>query len=69
MKDELLSYLIATDEIDDFLGYEPKCPYCKIKLNKKKKVNNDNVIYYCNNCKRGFNKELTKYMDNENTFE
>ena len=32
MKDDLFNYLVATDEIDDFLGYEPKCPNCGSKL-------------------------------------
>ena len=32
MKDDLLDYLIATDSLDEFLGYEPKCPYCSSKL-------------------------------------
>ena len=32
MKDDLFNYLVATDELDDFLGYEPKCPKCGSKL-------------------------------------
>lgn len=32
MKDELFNYLVATGELDDFLGYEPKCPNCGNKL-------------------------------------
>ena len=26
MNDDLFNYLVATDELDSFLGYEPKCP-------------------------------------------
>ena len=29
---ELFDYLVATDELDAFLGYEPKCPNCGNKL-------------------------------------
>ena len=32
MNDELFNYLVATDELDDFLGYELKCPNCGSKL-------------------------------------
>lgn len=32
MNDDLFNYLVATDELDDFLGYEPKCPDCGNKL-------------------------------------
>ena len=32
MKDDLLDYLIATDSMDEFLGYEPKCPNCDNKM-------------------------------------
>ena len=34
MKDDLFDYLVATDTLDDFLGYEPKCPNCGEKLLK-----------------------------------
>lgn len=33
-KDDLFDYLVATDELDDFLGYEPKCPNCGKKMVK-----------------------------------
>ena len=32
MNDDLFNYLVATDELDSFLGYEPKCPNCGSKL-------------------------------------
>jgi len=32
MNDDLLDYLIATDSMDEFLGYEPKCPNCGSKM-------------------------------------
>ena len=32
MNDDLFNYLVATDELDSFLGYEPKCPNCGGKL-------------------------------------
>lgn len=32
MKDNLYDYLVATDSLDEFLHYEPKCPKCKSKL-------------------------------------
>lgn len=32
MNDDLIDYLIATDSMDEFLGYEPKCPNCGNKL-------------------------------------
>ena len=32
MNDDLIDYLIATDSIDEFLGYEPKCPNCNSKM-------------------------------------
>jgi len=34
MNDDFFNYLVATDELDDFLGYEPKCPNCGNKLAK-----------------------------------
>lgn len=34
MNDNFFNYLVATDELDDFLGYEPKCPNCGNKLAK-----------------------------------
>lgn len=34
MKDELFDYLVATDSLDEFLGYEPKCPECGNKMIK-----------------------------------
>ena len=34
MKNDFFDYLIATDSIDDFLGYEPKCPNCNHKMIK-----------------------------------
>lgn len=34
MNDNLFDYLVATDELDEFLGYEPKCPNCGGKLLK-----------------------------------
>lgn len=44
-KDELFDYLIATDQLDDFLGLEIKCPNCDgiLKLT-------DNNELYCENC-------------------
>ena len=32
MKDDLFDYLVATDSIDEFLEYEPKCPNCGNKM-------------------------------------
>ena len=32
MNDDLFNYLVATDELDSFLEYEPKCPNCGGKL-------------------------------------
>lgn len=32
MNDDFLNYLVATDELDEFLRYEPKCPNCGSKL-------------------------------------
>lgn len=32
MNDDLIDYLISTDSIDEFLGFEPKCPNCNSKL-------------------------------------
>lgn len=34
MRDDLFDYFVATDEIDDFLEYEPNCPNCKNKMVK-----------------------------------
>lgn len=34
MNDDLIDYLIATDSLDEFLGYEPKCPNCGSKMLK-----------------------------------
>lgn len=34
MKDDLFNYLVANDELDNFLGYEPKCPNCGNKMIK-----------------------------------
>ena len=30
--DDFFNFLIATDELDDFLGYEPKCPESGSKM-------------------------------------
>jgi len=32
MNDDFFDYLVATDSVDEFLGYEPKCPECGEKL-------------------------------------
>lgn len=32
MKDDLWNYLVSTDNLDDFLGLEVKCPNCNSKL-------------------------------------
>jgi len=32
MNDDFYGYLVSTDEVDNFLGYEPRCPHCKEKL-------------------------------------
>ncbi len=34
MKDDFFNYLVSTDELDDFLGYEPRCPNCTNKMIK-----------------------------------
>ena len=81
MKEEFFNYLVATDEIDDFLGYEPCCPNCANKLIKidyklsdskiDQNVLNDeifidkNPIYYCSNCKRSYFDNLIDYIDED----
>lgn len=32
MNDSFFDYLVSTDQIDEFLGYEPNCPHCGQKL-------------------------------------
>jgi len=34
MNNDYFNYLVSTDELDDFLGYEPKCPNCNNKMIK-----------------------------------
>ena len=34
MNDDFFNYLVATDELDDFLGYEPKCPIVVVNWRK-----------------------------------
>ena len=34
MDKNFFDFLVASDELDDFLGYEPKCPECGNKLVK-----------------------------------
>jgi uncharacterized protein YbaR (Trm112 family) len=63
--DDLFSYLVATDQLDEFLGYKEivKCPGCNTEL----LIYEDNILY-CPNCekftrynlnKKIYNKELT----------
>ena len=50
--DDLFSYLIATDQLDDTLGLKniEKCPKCNEEL-----YIYDNNILYCKRCKYMFN--------------
>ncbi len=34
MNNDFFNYLVSTDELDDFLGYEPRCPNCTNKMIK-----------------------------------
>lgn len=52
MDDNFFEFLVATDELDDFLGYEPKCPICEQPLIKREED------YYCEDCNKLFDKEL-----------
>lgn len=52
MNDDLFSYLIATDQVDEFLGYKPKCPICEKSLIKMEDK------YYCEHCDKVFNSNL-----------
>lgn len=63
MDDKLFDYLVATDTLDEFLGYEPKCPNCGNKLQEKK--DNNQLFYHCDNCNRTYTKDLKNYIDND----
>ena len=59
MDDELFSYLIATDQVDEFMGYKPKCPICEESLIKLEEN------YYCEKCDKLFNsntEEIKNYI-------
>ena len=60
MKDDFLDYLIATDELDEFLEYEPNCPNCGEKLIE---LDQEEFKYHCPNCNITYNKELTKFIE------
>ena len=75
---ELFDFLVATDELDDFLGYEPKCPECGNKLVEivydmpdiieEEYMSGDiNPKYHCNTCERSYFENLKDYIDEENT--
>lgn len=68
MKDDLLNYLIATDELDDFLGYEPICPICGNKLIKiiYDKMDDKRPKYHCNNCEISYFENLKDYIEEKN---
>ena len=65
MNDDFFKFLVATDEVDDFLGYEPKCPVCGNKLDK---IDINNLKYYCNVCKKSYSEDLKEYKDEKNKF-
>lgn len=58
MKDDFFNYLVATDQVDDFLGYEPKSPTCEQKLTKLE----DN--YYCENCDKLYDNNIEEVDEN-----
>ena len=60
--DDFFKFLIATDSLDEFLRYEPNCPNCRKKLQKIKK-NKSKFKYYCHKCKRYYNEDLKKYIE------
>lgn len=72
MRDDLLNFLVATDSMDEFLGYEPKCPNCGRKLietsggpsNYKDSVNmrGSKPYYSCNNCRKSYSKDLKEII-------
>ena len=63
MNDKLFDYLVATDSLDDFLGYELICPNCN---NKLEEIQEENKIFYrCNICNRIYDKDLNNYIDIE----
>ena len=53
--DDLFNYLVATNQLDEFLGYEvPKCPESK---NELKELEDDDSKLYCSNCNIVYNKK------------
>lgn len=62
-KDELFSYLVATDQLDEFLGYKEKdeinfkCPECG---NELVQYDEDNSKWYCSDCNIVYIEDLSE---------
>ena len=63
MDKNFFDYLVATDELDEFLGYEPNCPNCGNKLVEYK--DNKEIKYHCNNCNKDYTKELKEITEED----
>ena len=55
--DELIDYLVATDQVDECFGLKETCPICYKPLDK---TNDPEYPYYCKKCNKYFNKNLTE---------
>ncbi len=58
--DEMMGYLISTNQVDETFGLKPKCPICGEPLEKN---NDPDYPYICPNCNKEFNESLTEYKE------
>lgn len=54
MENDFMNYLIATGQVDEFLGYKPNCPICDQSLVRQ----DDN--YYCDECDKLYDRDLNE---------
>ena len=60
--DDLIEYLVVTNQVDENFGLKPICPLCHEPLEKQ-----DDIEYpfYCPSCKKEFNESLREYKEIE----
>lgn len=54
MENDFMNYLIATGQVDEFLGYKPNCPICNQSLMRQ------DDYYYCDDCDKLYDKNLNE---------
>lgn len=60
--DDLIEYLIVTDQVDENFALKPTCPFCYNPLDK---TDDEEFPYYCPKCNKKFNKNLTEYQNTQ----